>query len=256
MKTIALNGCMTLDTIYPFSEKMNKDFQTIVRAGGIANCARAFKSYKDIFCKFGYNSPVPHFEIDLNIDDNQKQTLQVNEYEYIYRYVKADWHHFAYLDVLHDVDQEIVESINDGGFISADLCLNSLAKDTQTRVISLLPYLDYLFISDNETQAFSQKSQPNEIDYVNTAHEFGKLTRHGVIYHTANEIRFFKKDGCRAHFISGKSNLTRINVVGAGDYLAAHIIARLLKERTDYYSLLHEAYEQTRFMLKGDKIEN
>ena len=73
----------------------------------------------------------------------------------------ANWHHIAYINQLKDTD--FIKKI-DSGIISADI-----TKEHPENVISLLKYIDYLFISKE--------------DLFTDIKELGKMTKGWVIMH-------------------------------------------------------------------------
>jgi hypothetical protein len=123
--------------------------------------------------------------------------------------ITADWHHFMYLDKIA-ITPEQLDSFT--GIISADVCDEGLAE-----VAHFLPHLDYVFSSMPDTQ-FCRL----------LVSSIGLLTKQGMIFHNPQLKYYINSDTTQ---VSCNRLEPNINVLGAGDYFAAHCIADLLQDR-------------------------
>ncbi len=139
--------------------------------------------------------------------------------------VYATWHHIMYLDRINISPKEL-ESFK--GTISADLCT---VEDIDS-YRHLLPHIDYLIVSDGVD------SNGLRIGFQD------KYLRKGIIVHSPNRI-FYRIGENVDHYDIIKEE--KLNVLGAGDYLAAFTIANLLVNRLPD---LKEIHQQTLNMLE------
>lgn len=133
--------------------------------------------------------------------------------------IDADWHHIAYLDRVN-----IDLSKWSKGNISADLCDNNLD-------ISQLKYVDYLFLSAELYDFDAILALPN---------------KHKII-HSPDNITVISNGSMIKYDIVSK--VRGLNVLGAGDYFAAHYINAALDNDIDlakiHYNTLETLFEQS-----------
>lgn len=123
--------------------------------------------------------------------------------------ITADWHHFMYLDKMA-ITPEQLDAFT--GIISADVCDGGLIE-----IAHFMSHLDYIFASIPD-EPFSRL----------LATSVEPLTKKGMIFHNPQQKYFINSDTTQVCCNRLEPN---INVLGAGDYFAAHCIADLLQER-------------------------
>lgn len=194
------------------------------RAGGIVNFCRALSSYSnidfDVIGDIGNDDPgfkllqalnvwQPTNHVRISKTPTTTATVIVHENDRTgivqwgacrercdWEPVDADWHHFMYLDRMNITKEQLLKFPRN---TSADFC----GKPTDYQ--DLAKCVDYVIASDCE-------SWP---------------TRRGVISHSPTQIHSIM-DGVRDTLHVSRCH--GLNVVGAGDYFAAHCIANLLLE--------------------------
>lgn len=125
---------------------------------------------------------------------------------------ESDWTHFAYIDVLDNLTEEVVEKFSEkGGILSGDLCLNFYNERTCDRMSKILKYFDYIFISDSEYLPFP--------DILN-------MGKGWIILHDADKITASKK---KSSVTVKTDKMNGVNVLGAGDIFASNMILNILE---------------------------
>ena len=141
------------------------------------------------------------------------------------------WHHIMYLDTLTNLTEDVLISMANDGIVSADLCLNYYTPERKNWIISMLQYINYLIISDEEakslTNVFSSGQSKN---YCNEEAAFflGKKVKNYCIIHTPHGSTVSNgklTKNFKTKFYRNKN----INVLGAGDIFAASFINSILK---------------------------
>lgn len=144
---------------------------------------------------------------------------------------KAHWTHVGYLDVLEDVDLAMLRAFS--GRLSADLCLSNPSQDQREKVLKALPYLDVLFMSGSESEAYCCENMVRCMPPAGA-----------VVCHTPRETYLFTKKGS-LRLWNPQLQATGLNVLGAGDIYAAHVIIGLLKDPEGLGGIVLEAHKQT-----------
>lgn len=121
--------------------------------------------------------------------------------------VNHEWHHFMYLDRLSITN---LEDFHKYGTVSADFCDSAEIENYR----HLLPFVDWLIVS--------------ELEDGRSVRDLKLPVRKGVIVHSPEGSYVVGGQQFRAERQEG------LNVVGAGDYFAAHCVANL---RTDSLNL-------------------
>lgn len=139
--------------------------------------------------------------------------------------INTTWAHFLYLDALENLTPEHLKKFKDEGItVSADLCKSGLSENEKERIFSLLPYIDYLIISDVEAKALietnSTLKEKSEIlggkqgDGWTIIHSVGGSdSSNGEMY----MLKF-------SDVIKGEE----VEVLGAGDCFAASFIYKMI----------------------------
>ena len=136
---------------------------------------------------------------------------------------KSRWHHVMYLNQLNDVS--FISDI-DTGIISADLSSGSM------NIEKWLPYLDYLFIADEDLYM--------DVD------ELGKLVKGRVVLHYPGGS--YVTDGSES-FESKTEIIEGLDVLGAGDMFAASFILRSITTNDDMNSVVDYSHKMTTKLL-------
>lgn len=247
---IAIYGNLIYDEIYilhkPFNIGHGNNCTKICRGGGILNLIRACETHKfnwkpiiigDVGNDSEGNYIINKLENNLikrSEHNTSKAAIIVDKFtnqrtalmawgacrnKIDWPIVKADWHHIMYLDRLK-ID---LSTIN--GIISADICdikLDSIKKQ--------LKYIDYLFISDYQHN--------------------GKIpVKRGIISHSPDSIIYYTNNEMIEFKIIKEKGL---NVLGAGDYLAASLITELYNSSVN----LSKVHDQTVSLLRLQSDDN
>lgn len=142
----------------------------------------------------------------------------------------SDWNHFMYIDTLKNLSAEDLKKFK--GTVSADVCLSNIGKENRQRILTLLPYIDYLIISLEEATLLIQENQQgafrtfNEIE---TTRKLGSLCRKSAVVHHAQGSYTSNGESVYGHVID-RIKRDGLNVLGAGDYFASGLIYSLLSK--------------------------
>lgn len=159
----------------------------------------------------------------------------------------CDWAHFLYLDALENITPDHLKEFQEKGIIvSADLCKNNLTLEEKEKITSLLPYVDYLIISNIEAFAILQDEHKSTITQ---SREIGEKVKRWVIIHSPDGS--LSSDGTTTMYQGHEEFTGPINVLGAGDHFAATFIYNMIKGETLGESI-SEAHIQTAKYLKKE----
>jgi len=142
-------------------------------------------------------------------------------------HLKSDWHHIAYINQI--THTEFISKI-DEGIISADI-----TKESPEKVIPLLKYIDYLFISEDDL-------------FMDLSELAGK-TKGWVIVHSPTKSMCTDGNEMIVYDIPPNLLLSNVNVLGAGDYFAAGFIECCLRGDTNKDAII-SAHTSTTNILK------
>ena len=143
-------------------------------------------------------------------------------------FIPSTVNHIMYINRLHSLS--FIEKLD--GFITADICNGSLL-DLKNK---LLKRINLLFISDEDC-----------------VYSIDDLTQifPNVLLHRENGSTLYTKNNIQ-HFTA---NLVRnINVLGAGDKFAAHILAGLVEDSKSLPKIIQTAHEQLTDYFNNEKI--
>ena len=216
---ISLYGHITYDTIF-------NGEQTRYSVGSIGNVWRALLQLSNNF-----NVQIEPTEIGealILVDEAKcKRTSTAclslkNRTPNIYN---SDWAHILYINQLNDISfiKQIRERTK---IISADICAGRILKDK-----SVLKYVDYLFISDEDM-------------WLNSIEELSSLVKGWVILHHSHGSVCCK--GKTKFEIRVEKILKGINILGAGDMFAAACISNILLEADRHNkSIISMSHDET-----------
>lgn len=163
------------------------------------------------------------------------------------------WSHFMYIDVLDSLTPKALKKFKKT-VVSADLCMNEHSAGTRKRVLSLLPYIDFLILSDSEAKSLAKTR-----DRVSAAKKLGEKVKQWAIVHNPHGSHV--SDGEEIRYIQAAyDDSGELNVLAAGDTFVASFVANMLnnrKEKTKYelFSLIGTAHNTTTDFLKDKKNE-
>tara|TARA_R110000796_G_scaffold137419_2_gene253524 strand:+ start:1984 stop:2661 length:678 start_codon:yes stop_codon:yes gene_type:complete len=221
-KTITLYGHLIVD-------KIIVDFKEKISLGGIANVWHGIKFLtQNIIVNI---SPTDIGEAIILVDKKSNQRvgrgcLSLSSTNIIHK--DSDWHHIAYINQI--THSNFIQNI-DRGVISADI-----TKESPEKVLPLLKYIDYLFISED--------------DLFMDLKELGKLTKGWVISHSP--IKSVYTDGKKTIEYNIPENLllNDINVLGAGDYFASGFINGIIEGNSISETIVHAHKNTTKILEK------
>jgi sugar/nucleoside kinase (ribokinase family) len=253
IKEISLYGNLILDTNYivdqfPVNGASNECLKSFVSTGGIANVARGLRK-QSVSNPIIINSCVGddgpgkviieeliqlksdiHFlEVKEDVktsvatiisDIRNKTKTSIVDWQaccYFDRFVPNSnwWSHFAYIDKTEELTKWSLESFSHN-ITSADLCLSSNDRDNVERIFSLLPYLDFVVLSENEAKGISRQTSLVEL-----AREIGRKAKGWAIIHhpegsvSSNGEQLFSMD---------VEQIDNLNVLGAGDIFVSNLV--------------------------------
>ena len=213
MKDIIIYGNLVLDIIF---DKDNDDSLIKKNIGGIINTWNHFIQINNLQFKIDV-IPLYYGEAFILINKKKSErysSANLNLKPYTIKYDNTKWSHLMYLNYLNLNVEELIEFRKYSKVISADLCIGNHVN------IELLPYIDFLFISEDEYY-YCKDNYRNNI---------GKY----IILHSPTNSKFISKE--KEIIISEKelkdngiNELHNINVLGAGDFFAASFIYKFLE---------------------------
>lgn len=142
---------------------------------------------------------------------------------------ESDWSHVCYLDVALGLG--IDELRKKSKTLSADLCLSSPSNEQREWVISCLPKLDYLFVSDSEFEPYKASTAATTV--------IRHRRESTIIYANGRESIVQNQD----------SIIEGISVLGAGDAYATGFILSSLRSFSSLEGMVKGAHEQARRFL-------
>ena len=163
-----------------------------------------------------------------------------------------------YLDTLTNLTESDLIKISNNGIVSADLCLNDYSQERKNWVVSMLKYIDYLIISDEEAK--SLMSQNNNTVWRSYCDEeaalfLGKKVKNCCIIHTPHGST--ASDGETVNTFTTKFYYNKnLNVLGAGDVFASSFISSTLsgKNLVDSIEYAH-TNTSNRIKIRGNENE-
>jgi len=203
MYDITLYGHLTVDTIFDG----NTQKRTL---GAMANMWRTFSHIQDNSLKISL-SPTACGEALIYIDRedcSRTSNANLNKYLQDAKIKESKISHILYLNELPKL--EFLPKLS--GIISADTCAGRNLN------LDLLPYIDYLFISDEDA---------SQIDQI-LSHMKGI-----TILHSPTGSSVFKdQNQVFVYQIPEIYMVKKVNVLGAGDMFASYFLYALLRQHT------------------------
>jgi len=162
----------------------------------------------------------------------------------------SKWCHILYVDKLPNLDLNSLKHLSENSIISVDLCSSNHDDKTREKILSMLPYVDYVFASSEEGRCLVGK----EKDY-DTALAIAKRARGWAIVHSPNGS--FISDGVHKHTkgYKVKNKIQKpVNVLGAGDNFAAAFITKKIEDKNTVEESVRFAHEEaTKYILNNSK---
>jgi len=208
---IVIYGHLTIDTIFNINNNesiCNKDL------GGIVNNWIHFLKIN----KLNYTiqiKPLYFGEAFIIIDKNKAERYskcELNLKKYDIDFINTKWTHLMYLNYLNLEEDTIKEFQKHSKIISGDLCLNNEFN------YDLIPYIDFLFISEDEYNKIDILKKPKQFFILHTPTSSKAISENITINideKELNENNIYK--------------LKNVNVLGAGDFFATSFIYKLLE---------------------------
>lgn len=157
--------------------------------------------------------------------------------------VKSKWAHISYLDICHKMNIQQIK--NNADIVSADLCLSSPTLEVMNNVLYNLQYLDYLFISEAESNALF--SGMSILDFVS------QYKLKCLIFHTRDKTCIVK-NGLLQEVDNTAHIIDNINVLGAGDAYCGNFITYQLTHESNEIEAAKWAHKQaTTFILRANE---
>ena len=158
-------------------------------------------------------------------DNKQQKSLK--------RIPRSRWTHISYLDILENLDLKPIKENTE--ILSADVCLTNPSKVTIKKVLQNLKYLDYIFLSTNEIDAFNSTTPLAASSLVKVTEKVASTLNHykmktNAICHSPYWATIVDK----RRMLCKKNDFTSTDiehVVGAGDKFCAKFIEYLLNSK-------------------------
>jgi hypothetical protein len=215
---ISLYGNLTIDTII----KNTEIYKSIGSMGNVWDALVKLDGTKSINLE-----PIEYGEALVFVDTNTGVKVSKPNLQIHYRkpnVCAAKWHHITYVNRLRNLD--FLSEIH-GGIVSADVAGNTKFS------FNNLQYVDYLFVADDECKYLS---------------EFIKYVKIAVIVHGKAGSMTYIRSADSLHHIT--TELSNVNVLGAGDYFASAFIVSML-DGNDLDTSLTKAHIHTFNFLKN-----
>ena len=149
-----------------------------------------------------------------------------------------------------NLEPNSLKDLSENSIISIDLCSSNYGDKTREKILSMLPYVDYVFASSEEGRCLVDK----EKDY-DTALAIAKKARGWAVIHSPNGS--FISDGLHKHTkgYKVKNKIQKpVNVLGAGDNFAAAFITKKIQDKNTVEESVRFAHEQaTKYILNNSK---
>lgn len=163
---------------------------------------------------------------------------------------RSRWSHILYVDKLPNLDLNSLKNLSKDSIISIDLCSSNQSGQTKEKILSMLPYVDYVFASSEEGACLI--GEEKEFD---TALKIGKLARGWAIIHSpdGSYVSNGSHKQTRSYRVQNKIKKS-VNVLGAGDNFAAAFITRKIQKETTVEESVRFAHEEaTKYILNNSK---
>lgn len=135
-----------------------------------------------------------------------------------------EWNHIMYIDILENLKSADLQNINQG-IISADMCSNTLDDKNRNRILSLLPYIDYLILSIDELNALSKTK-----GFKNKLTDISKKIKKYLIVRSLTYIYIINNQG-KLHIIKNiKIKKKQLDILGIGDFFASAFITKCIND--------------------------
>jgi len=163
---------------------------------------------------------------------------------------KSDWAHILYIDKLEKINVESIKSLSNSSIISVDLCSSNFDDITRERIISLLPYVDFVFSSKEEAMHLSEKDT-----YLEAAKYLGNLCKGYSVIHSPFNCVFYNRTNKHVMSVPVEKIIqSPASVNGAGDTFTASFICAYLSGKEVGESIMN-AHKNT-FKILSKRIEN
>ena len=139
-----------------------------------------------------------------------------------FRPTDAGWAHFMYADTLLNLGSRHLSEIAKQSTISLDLCLSKQTEENRTRLFQLLPYVDYLIISDDEAAGLYDMYPSDCVRAISS-----RMRKEGtVVVHNPRGTVYSICGKEPVEFLATEKDIEGLDVLGAGDmYASAFILA-------------------------------
>jgi len=164
--------------------------------------------------------------------------------------LQSRWSHILYVDNLPNLDLNSLKNLSKDSIISIDLCSSNQSGQTKEKILSMLPYVDYVFASSEEGACLIGEEKEHD-----TALKIGKLARGWAIIHSPDGscVSNGSHKQTRSYRVQNKIKKS-VNVLGAGDNFAAAFIARKIQKETTVEESVRFAHEEaTKYILNNSK---
>ena len=159
----------------------------------------------------------------------------------------SKWKHFMYVDKMFNLTKNDLKKTSNNSIISIDFCLGNHTKRERDRLLSLIEFVDYVFISEAEARSLTSLEKEYDMSLF-----LGKKSRGLCVLHTPKAS--YTSDGdfvsvFETDYIEDKE----LNVLGAGDVFCASFISKSINEQeSELGDRIRFAHENTkRYLLKG-----
>tara|TARA_B100000085_G_scaffold123031_1_gene111988 strand:- start:581 stop:1489 length:909 start_codon:yes stop_codon:yes gene_type:complete len=290
MYDVSLYGNLILDTTYCVNDYSHGESNTCldkkISPGGIANVAAAIsrieptlninieskiggdisgryaKKWFANLKKLGYNVNANMIETSkptseaiiisdlLNMNRSSivnwgacQEINKLNDYS-------SRWCHILYVDKLPNLDLNSLKYLSENSIISIDLCSSNHNDKTREKILSMLPYVDYVFASSEEGRCLIGKEKDYDI-----ALAIAKNARGWAVIHSPDGsfISNGQHKNTKGYKVENKIQKP-VNVLGAGDNFAAAFISKKIQDKNTVEESVRFAHEQaTKYILNNSK---
>ena len=146
---------------------------------------------------------------------------------------ESDWTHIMYADKLPELSIEDVKRVSRSNIVSIDLCSSNYGKETREKVVSMLPFVDFVVASTEEGMCLADSA-----DVKTAVRSIISQCRRGVVLHSPSGSCFMSKEDKAPRMYSNVDVLEGpVNVLGAGDIFASSFIISILRGNTVHDSI-------------------
>jgi len=251
---VALIGSETEDTIYIIDSLKNGNSHHIqkyyTQGGGINNLDRfMIRNYKLYPTLYSCGCSDVIVVVDKQSSERtifiDKDYSREDKLEYWNKIQNYAWCHIAYIDNMKNLTVDHMKRLRKhNGMISVDFCLTEYTKSEAERVYKILEYIDVIFISGDNLNAFRRSG----IDL--------------SLYKLKNQVGITHHNGCIVYVDEDNSYsyeynpLPNLNTLGAGDYFAASFICQSLTNfKKSPTQLIENAHTDTLHFLKEQSYD-